>query len=441
MNIELIFKKAAESGFSASEVYILEKTNNSVSTCDGSIDSHKISTSKAISFRGLVDGKMGYAYSEKFDDCVVDQLIQTAKDAALLIEKEEQEFIYSGSSDYTKIEETDSEIISLSPVELENMALKFESILKEKVHKVASAKIYLESGKNQIINSYGLNLQEEKTAISAYIVAVLKESDNEYVNGFSAQVGTYLNKIDLEKVASEALKDASNQLQATRAKSGKYKVILENLAFASLLATMSPSFYADVMQKGKSKLKGLENTQIASEIVTIEDDPHFANSPGSCGFDAEGVRTYKKTIIENGIFKGFLHNLSTANKDGVESTGNASKASIVSPIRVSSTNLVVKSGELSLDQLIEKAENGLYITELVGLHSGANSISADFSLSAKGLLIENGKLTKGVKQIIVSGNFFDLLKNITDIADDFIMTYKSIATASVLVSELSVAGE
>ncbi len=441
MDIKRIFEKASESGFSASEVYISENIFNEVSTCDGEIDSYKIHSSKVIGFRGLLENVIGWSYSEKFDDSVVDQLIKTAKEKALLltecIAKEYNlDIIYKGSDEeYTKIEEKDKEIVELTMIELENMTLELDSKLRDKVYKVESATISTRLNKIQLINSYGVNLQEEKTSIMATISAVLKKSDNEYVSGFSGQKSTHIQNIDLEKIADKAYKNAFSQLQAVSVESGKYKVILENAAFSILFFHMRSLFFCSYRD---SKLKGLENTQIANRCITVEDDPHFVNSTRSRGFDAEGVRTYKKTLIENGIFKGFLHNLSTASANGAKSTGNASKSSSGS-IDINSTNLIVKAGELSIEQLIEKANNGLYITNFTGISAGIDIDNGDFSLSAKGLIIENGRISRGVNQIVISGNFLELLKNITDIANDFSLL--SIGTASVLVSELSVAGE
>ncbi|WP_305768452.1 TldD/PmbA family protein [Candidatus Epulonipiscium viviparus] len=441
MNISTIFEKAKEAGFSASEIYILESKQNSVSTCDGEIDEHQISTAKAISFRGLIDNKMGYAYSERMDDSIIDQLLQTAKECATLVEKDEREFIYAGASDYIEVEQFDTAIADLSPKEITDMALLLEKKLVNKVEKVESANIATQISKIHLANSRGLDLSFKNTQIVAYIFPILKDGDSGVVDSYAISANTSIASLDLDKVADTALKNVSRKVNAATIPSGSYKVILENKAFIGLLKAMKSAFFADVMQKGKSKLAGLEGTAIASLCVNLVDDPYMENSSASRGFDDEGFKTYKKYLIENGIFTGFLHNLSTAHKSGTLSTGNASKASVTSPIKVDASNLYIEPGTLSADELIAIAANGVYITDLDGLHSGANSITGDFSLSARGLMIENGKLTSAVKQIVVSGNFFDLLQDVEAVANDFEITFANVGSPSILIRKLSIAGK
>ena len=135
------------------------------------------------------------------------------------------------------------------------------------------------------------------------------------------------------------------------------------------------------------------------------------------------------------------HNLKTAKKDGVKTTGNAFKGGLASPVKVNSTNLYIDKGSRSFDELIEHVQEGLYITNLEGMHAGANSITGDFSLAAQGKLIENGELSRGVKQITVAGNFFDLLKDIEEVGADLKFGIHGTGSPSVVIKELSIAGE
>ena len=119
-----------------------------------------------------------------------------------------------------------------------------------------------------------------------------------------------------------------------------------------------------------------------------------------------------------------LYDLATAKKVGVSSTGNGQRASYTSPVNISPYNFYIKGGEKSFDALISGVEKGIYITELKGLHAGANAVTGDFSIESAGFLIENGKLGGAVKSFTVAGNFFDLLKNIEDISVDALEIHK-----------------
>ncbi len=149
----------------------------------------------------------------------------------------------------------------------------------------------------------------------------------------------------------------------------------------------------------------------------------------------------KKCIIKDGKLTTLLHNLKTANKAGVKSTGNGFKSSYASPISVSPTNFYIEPGEKSLDEILKTVDTGLMITDFAGLHSGANAISGEFSLAVNGFFIENGEVSFPVEQITAAGNFFNIIKNIELIGSDLKFPLSSIGSPSIVIKELSIAGE
>ena len=168
------------------------------------------------------------------------------------------------------------------------------------------------------------------------------------------------------------------------------------------------------------------------------------NGGASAAFDGEGVATRTKDVIEKGRLVTFLHNLKTAKKDGVEPTGNASRASFKSPVGISPTNFFIQPGEKSYDQLVADLSDGIIIIDVQGLHSGANPVSGDFSLGAYGYLVEKGKVVRPVDQITIAGNFFKLLAAVEEVGSDLQFGTPGprghIGSPSLLISSLSVAG-
>ena len=146
--------------------------------------------------------------------------------------------------------------------------------------------------------------------------------------------------------------------------------------------------------------------------------------------------------VENYHF--LIYNLKTAKKDGVKSTGNASKASYASPIDISPSNFFIKPGVKSKEELIKTLGQGIFITEVQGLHSGANSVSGDFSLSAKGFEIKDGEKIRPLEQITIAGNFYNMLLDIVEVGADLKFGIPSggcYGSPSLIVKELSVAGK
>lgn len=442
MDKQQLFDRAKEAGFESSELYYVSKSDTTVMVCEGEVESHEISSNQAICFRGIIGGKMGYAYTEKFDEEAVEMLVNTAKECALLVEKEDKEFIYNGAGKYEEMASYDTKLLALDTNSHINMALELEKkaqALNSNIEKIAECGIGIGSSEVLIMNSEGMKLENKQTYISAYVEPVAKDGEG-VVNGGEMITATSLDKMNTDQLAQDAVNKTIRKVGAKSIPSGKYKAVFENDMMSTMLRVMQSSFFADVMQEGKSLLKGKVGEIIAAEKVNLIDDPHLIDGLGSRGFDDEGVPTKSKYLIKDGQFLGFLHNLKTAYKDGVETTGNASKASIASPVKVDSTNLYLEPGTLSVEQLLAQTGNGIYITNLEGVHAGANPITGDFSLAARGVLIENGRLTQGVKQITIAGNFFELIKAIEEVANDLKMK-GSIGSASVLVREISVAGE
>ena len=157
------------------------------------------------------------------------------------------------------------------------------------------------------------------------------------------------------------------------------------------------------------------------------------------GYDSEGVATYNKTLIKKGVLQTYLYNLTTAKKDGVQSTGNGYGG--VTKIGIGTTHLVIKPGKKSFEELLQKAKNGIYLTDIMGLHAGLNAKSGDFSLQAQGFMIEDGKLTKPLSQIVVAGNLFTLFNEIGEVGSDSQLLLSSNEVPSLLIKKLQVNGK
>ena len=138
------------------------------------------------------------------------------------------------------------------------------------------------------------------------------------------------------------------------------------------------------------------------------------------------------------------YDLTTAKKTGNTSTGNAGRGSYADPVSIRSYCRAIAPGSATLDELFAEAGDGLYITELKGLHAGCDAVTGDFSIESAGFAIQNGKLAGPVKAFTVAGNFFELLKSIESVGCEvetgtcgFSMT----AAPAMLVKDISVAGE
>ena len=441
--VDSLFKKASEAGFSEYEVYYVDRESLGISVYKEEVEKYNLNNSAGLSFRGKLGDRIGYSYTEILDEDAIDMLVKKAKENVSAIENNDIQFIYEGDKEYKEISTYYEALENLAPDKLINIAINMEKEAKkycDKVESFSGCAISYSSGKYGIINSKGLNLKNKSNLLTAYVVPIVKDGENMY-DGCGYVVAKSLDEIDPAKIAKMGVDEALSKIGATSIPAGNYKVIINNEAMVSLLSTFAGIFSGDAVQKGLSLLKGKEGEIIASDIVNLVDDPHLKDGLASVAFDDEGVATVKTYLIQDGKLNTLLHNLKTANKAGVKSTGNGFKASYASPISVSPTNFYIEPGVNSLEEMTKKIDKGLIITDLAGLHSGANSITGDFSLAAKGFYIENGVKTHPVEQITVAGNFFTLLNDIEEVGNDLKFPMSSVGSPSIMIKELSIAGE
>ena len=438
--IDKLFEKASLKGIDEFEIYFLSNLNTSIKIYQGKIENFSNNQNQGISFRGMVDGKMGYSYSESMEDEDIDFLINEVIENASCIESLDKQFIYGEKANYTDtityssaIENLDTDLVKDFLIKMEEYALSID----ERVKKVNFCSFAMGSGEKIIKNSKGLELHSKENICYTYI-SVIAEENGIVKTGSHFQLGRDFSKFDYKELSEVAVKRALNKFGTITLTEVPKTCVIENLAFSSLLGAMSNIFSAEAVQKNISKLKGKLNEAVASSIVTLVDDPFLKDGLANSSFDDEGVPTLYKEIIQDGILKTYLYNLKTAYKDGVSSTGNGVKGSYKGTVGISSFNLYIKPSDKSFDKMIENIKEGIFITDFAGLHSGLNTISGDFSLAGEGFYIKDGKIDRPLNQIIISGNFFELLKNIKDIANDIKFSFSSVGSPSIVVEGLKV---
>lgn len=441
--VKKLFAKAQNEGFSEYEVYYVDRESLSINIYKEEVEKYNLNNSSGLSFRGKFGDRIGYSYTEILDEDAIEMLIKKAKENVLAIENDDVQFIYEGDKEYKVINTYYEELQDISADKLIKIAISMEKEAKKYCNKVESfggCVVSYNSGKYGIINSKGLNLSNKSNLLTAYVIPIVKDVNNMY-DGCGYVVAKSISDIKPYDIAKMGVDEALSKIGGKSVSSGNYKIIINNEAMVSLLSTFSGIFSGDAVQKGLSLLKDKEGEIIASSIVNLVDDPHLEDGLASVSFDDEGVATLKTYLIKNGKLNSFLHNLKTANKAGIKSTGNGFKSSYASSISVSPTNFYIEPGINSLEEMTKKVNKGLIITDFAGLHSGANSITGDFSLAAKGFYVENGIKIYPVEQITVAGNFFTLLKNIEEIGCDLKFPMSSVGSPSIMIRELSVAGE
>ncbi len=435
-----IFKLAKQKGIEDLELYTSISTKKDINIFNGSLESYQISDQHLLSVRGIINGKIGYVYTEDLEyskDALLNKLIDNAN----IVASEDVEEIFAGSDKYVDLgedpkvkENTYEEIMAML-----NLAKQTARIYDKRVTDVSVS--YSEtSSEKRINNTKGLDLEKDSNFFM-FTINVVASVEDQKTSAWDYQIVKSFSEFKPEEIAIEAAKTSISELGANPCSSGVYPVILKNSASTSILSAVSGMFYAEGVQKGMSPLKEKLNTKIVGDNITIVDDPFHKDGINRTAFDDEGVATSVTNRIENGKLNSYLYNLKSAKIDNVESTGNGFKGSIQSKVGTSASNLYIKEGTNSFDSLFEGIEKGVYITKLSGTHAGINNINGDFSLQSQGFMIENGKITKPIRLITTAGNFFEMLSNVDKLADDLKFDYNGVGSPSLLIKELPISGK
>lgn len=440
---KLVIARCEALGIVEYELYYESEESTTVGVFQQEINQFTGSVEGGVCFRCISGGKMGYASTEELSAEQAAGVVDRAVENAAYLESEEAVFLGEGGQAYLPVEPAIYPLPETSRlIDTALAAQKTLYSLSDSVADGSTTRAFSMRGALAICNSRGLDLSYVNQ-ISGLTISAMIQVEGEKASDGQIRLGD-LTEIDYHAQAQKAISEASAKLGGRTPNTGMYPVVFSPKAMASLLETFSGAFSAERTQKGLSPLDKKEGEQIASECITIVDDPMHPENLFRRNFDGEGSPAYRKNVVEKGVLQTLLHNLKTANTAGVKTTGNASKAGYAGTVSVQPYTMYIASGAATEAELLAQAQNGIYIDFLTGLHAGADAVTGDFSLQSGGYLIENGRLTDRISAFTVAGNFFDMLKRILAVADNMTLPAPvgktTFGAPSVFVESLSIAG-
>ncbi len=428
-------QKGLDKGFEALEIFVSESKSFKLTLDNNKVESLVESDLATVNIKGIYDNKSTEVYFEKIDEETLDKMLDALKQNTQTVDSKDPAIIFEGSSSYPKWEEKNFDF-SVIPLDKKIQLLKDleKNMSSSKVMKKIETNSYKEVfSKKTLINSKGLHLEQENSYAYLYVSDIF-EKDGDIQSFGKLKFVKDFQEFNPEKQAQEVVVAGEKKLNGTTLKSKSYPTVFSNEMFADILASFSSIFTGQSAYRNLTQLKDKEKQVIASPQVSIIEDPFSDQAFFKEKFDDEGVVCQPKHVVENGVFQGFIHNLKTAKIFNTQPTGNGFGGG------TGFSNCYLKPGQRSLDDMVSTIEEGVFIDDLVGMHVGIQTVSGDFSLQASGFKIEKGKITTPVKMIVVSGNFFDILKNLKEIANDFEFQVSGFGSASVYAGDLMIGG-
>lgn len=434
---------ALAAGAGDAEAWAEHAIEREIRVYDGEVESLTDAASHGIGIRSFSGGRWGYAYGTDLSDDGLRSLAEAAAGAARVADPDE----HAGLPD--ELGAADAGVLASPALAAWDTARKVELALaveraaraREGVSQVEETTYADGAQEVAIANSHGFAASYESTIAYAWSSA-FAGAGSDLMTGLGVGMARDPGGLDPEAIGTEAADRAIELVGARQTEGRRCPVVLDTFVAASFAGFIGGMLSADAVQRGRSLFEGRLGDEIAGTAFVLSDDGLHPDGPSTAPFDGEGSPRRRNPLIENGKLLTFLYDAHTARKEGRGTTGNAGRSSYRVPPSVSTTNLVLEAGGESLEELVRRAGNGLYVASVAGLHSGVNPVSGNFSVGATGRLIENGELGPPVREITIASDLVTMLQAVQAVGAPgrWVPFGGSVRSAPVLIAEMQVSG-
>ena len=399
MIVEQIIQKAMETAEGAQAFMVVQETS-AVDFENDRLKSAESSQRTSIHVKVIKDGKVGT--SSTTDPGDVEGVVSRALEAAAFGSPVHSEL--PGPEELNPVKSFDPELIPLQKPEMIGMGQQMMDMIKAYNPEIlAAAGVNRKITRIEFANSKGAVYSEELTDFDVGAGGQWTRGTDILFAGHS--VGQRKRKLDTEEVAARAIEYFRMAEKIVPVQSKPMPVIFTPGGFAAILLSLGMALDGKNVFLGASPLRDKLGQQIAHPGFTLIDDPTVDYGPNTSAFDNEGVVRKKMPLVQNGILRNFIYDLDTAGRAGAHPTGHGNNRSL--------TNLVMSPGDQSFEEMVAGMQESLMVHEFLGLGQG-NPINGEFSVNVfLGYKIENGKVAGRVKDVMLAGNAYSALKDIT----------------------------
>jgi PmbA protein len=404
MIVQQIVEKAMQKA-QAVQATMLTQETSSVDFENDRLKSAETSQRTQINVKVIVDGKVGNSNTTDLRD--VDGVVSRALEAAEFGSPAHFELPDPQQLEEVKI--FDPALLPLQKPEMIHLGQKMMDMIKAYNPEIlAAAGVNKDVYRFEYANSKGASYSAEHTGFNIGAGGQLTRGTDILFAGHG--VSQKKREVDEEDIATRAIEYFRMAEKIVLVESGEMPVIFTPGGLIALLLSVGLAVDGKNVYLGSSPLRDKLGQQIADARLTIIDDPFVEFGPNTSAFDNEGVPRKVTPLVEKGVLKNFIYDLDTAGRVQTHPTGHGSNRQ--------PTNLVISPGDTPYDEMVRGIENGLLVHEFLGLGQG-NPINGEFSVNVfLGYKIEHGKITGRVKDVMLAGNAFDAIKNITAISQE-----------------------
>lgn len=433
-----------DAGASDAEAYVSRESGRQVRVHGGEVESLTAATQSGIGIRAWIGHRVGYAFATDLSHVGVTALAARAAEAAAVADEDEfatppqpAEFEALPGLGDPSVSEWDGSRIAALALAVERTALESDPRLVG-----VEQAVYADSSERvAIASSTGVAGEYESSSCYAYLQALAEgEGSRETGLGFGLARGP--RGLDAEAIGREGAERALAMIGATKPASRACPVVLDETVAASFAGLIGGALGAKAVQRGRSPFADRLEEEVASGAFALHDDGRDPGGPASAPFDAEGVPRRRTALIEGGRLRSYLYDTYTANRESRASTGSAARHGYRSLPSVSPSNLVVATGDSSPGELLAQAGDGVFVTDVAGLHSGVNPVTGVFSVGASGRAIRAGELAEPVREFTIAGELTGMLRAVVAAGAEsrWVPFGGSVSTPALLVEEIAISG-
>jgi len=405
-----VLKFAQQNGCSAVRVAIYAGTETSFEYRDETLEKLQQASENRLTVSLFVDSRYGVYSTNRMEQKEIERFIKNAIDSVRCLAEDHCRTLPQPDRYYRGKDPADVNYDQKVELLLPEEKLLLPKAAVEEVYQTDPRIISVTAGYgdntsfNYLIDSNGFEGERAQTTFSLSTSVSLQDAGDARPDSWWYDSALFWEQLQKEGIGKTALDRALRKLGQQKIKSGTYTMVVENVIAGDLLSPIISALNGNSLAQKNSFLLDKLGKKIGSEIFTLTDDPHLPRVRGSRRFDNEGVATKKRVVVENGVLQTYFIDTYNAHKMNVAPT--ISGASV----------LTFKHGDKDVSGLIGGLKNGVLVTGFNGGNS--NSTTGDFSFGIEGLLIENGKLTKPVSEMNITGNMITLWEHLAAVGND-----------------------
>jgi len=452
-DLEELAQRAVDAALAAgagdAEATAEDSVGREIRVFDGEVESLSEAGERGLGVRAWIEGRVGFAYGTDLSPDGVGSIASDAVEAARVSDSDEFAAAPEPDGAGAGGSPTDffSEEVGATPtqekVELAKAIERAALAGDERVVAVETTVYVDEEVRSALRSSTGLGGAYEATFAYAFLQAIAEEGDSKQT-GLGFGLGRSPGSLDAKSIGGEAAIRSVQLLGASKPASRTCPVVLDATVAASFAGFIGGVLCADAVQRGRSPFADRLGDEIASTALGLTDDGTDPEGMASAPIDAEGLPRGSTALISEGRLANYLHDSYTARRqgNGQRSTASASRSGYRSAPSVSPSNLIVAPGERSLAELLVEAGDGVYITDVAGLHSGVNPVSGQFSVGASGVLIEDGELGAPATEFTIASDLVSMLSAVLTAGSQtrWVPFGGSVKTPPLLIGEMAVGG-